>query len=94
MKEDVSISNFTDDELKDELELRGFTVFDDYELDERINSLANEIICEDNKEDEEGFFLKKDFLGYELRDHLLDIAGLGGYVSEDEIIKKLRELLK
>ena len=84
MKEKSINRRFSDEELREELEFRGYEVYSRGELED--------IVC--GKEDEETFSLKKDFLGYELRDHLLNITGQGGFVNDDALFNRLKELIK
>lgn len=39
------------------------------------------------------YTIRRDFDRYKLRDHLLNITGQGGYVSDDELLERIKELL-
>lgn len=75
---DIELDEFEDDELIDEMKSRGFTVLDE----------------DDEVSNEDGFFLPNLFDRHQLRKHLLNITGLGSYVTDEDILSELKSLLK
>lgn len=83
----MDIEDFTDLELTEELEYRGYAVYDE-EVDKE--DVYDECWDDINKA---YFTLQKDFSSNQLRDFLLDVVGRGHYVSNDELLLLLKEKL-
>lgn len=83
----MDIEDFTDLELQEELEYRGYAVCDE-EIDKE--DVYDECWDDINKA---YFTLQKDFSSNQLRDFLLDVVGRGHYISNDELLLLLKEKL-
>ena len=85
---DVDIDEFYDDDLIEELESRGYTVgHDDEEEDE------DEVSETSRKRMPSSYTIKRCFDRHQLRTHLENITGCGGYVSNEELLEQLKYLL-
>lgn len=60
--------------------------YDEEDEDEIEERLYKEI-------EENSFILKRDFDRHKLREHLLDITGLGHYVSTEDLLDEIKYLL-
>ena len=86
---DVEIDEFDDDDLIEELENRGYTVSDKNEEED-----DDEVPETSRKRLPSSYTIKRCFDNKELREHLLNIAGLGSYVSNEELLEQLKDLLE
>ena len=86
----IDIEDFTDLELQEELEYRGYAVYD-----EEIEEVDKEDVYDECWDDinKAYFTLQKDFSSNQLRDFLLDVVGRGHYISNDELLLLLKEKL-
>ena len=81
----IDLSDFDDDDLADELISRGYVVEDINEVQDytpsrkKLPVFYSIKLCFDNKE---------------LRTHLENITGCGGYVSNEELLNQLKYLLE
>lgn len=86
---DVDLDEFDDDDLIEELEDRGYTVSDkDEEEDE------DEVSETSRKRIPSSYTIKRSFDRHQLRTHLENITGCGGYVSNEELLEQLKYLLE
>ena len=82
---EVDLDDFDEDEIVEYLQDKGYTVEDNGEPEDpepprnRLPSHYTIKRCFDNKE---------------LREHLLNIAGMGSYVSNEELLEQLKYLLE
>ena len=84
----VDLGDFEDDELIEELEDRGYTIDKDEEDDD------DEIPETSRKRMPSSYTIKRCFDRHQLRTHLENIAGCGGYVSNEELLEQLKYLLE
>lgn len=85
---DVDIDEFDDDDLIEELESRGYTVEekDDEEDEGDVPEISRTRMPS-------SYTIRRDFDRHKLRDHLLNLTGQGSYVSDDELLERIKELL-
>lgn len=84
----VDLEEFEDDELIEELEYRGYTIDKDEEEDE-------DDVPETSKNRMPfSYTIKRCFDRHQLRTHLENITGCGGYVSNEELLEQLKYLLE
>ena len=74
------LGEVSDKQLIAEVEDRGYYV-EGKEEDENRKKVPSE------------YTIKRCFDNRELREHLLNLAGLGSYVSNDELVNRIKELL-
>lgn len=86
----MDIEDFTDLELTEELEYRGYAVYE-----EEIEEIDKEDVYDKCWDDinKAYFALQKDSSSNQLRDFLLDVVGRGHYISNDELLLLLKEKL-
>ena len=84
----VDLGDFEDDELIEELEDRGYTIDKDEEDDD------DEIPETSRKRMPSSYTIKRCFDRHQLRTHLENITGCGGYVSNEELLEQLKYLLE
>ena len=84
----VDLGDFEDDELIEELEDRGYTIDKDEEEDE------DEVPETSRKRMPSSYTIKRCFDRHQLRTHLENITGCGGYVSNEELLNQLKDLLE
>lgn len=84
----VDLGDFEDDELIEELEDRGYTIDKDEEDD------SDEVPETSRKRMPSSYTIKRCFDRHQLRTHLENIAGCGGYVSNEELLEQLKYLLE
>ena len=84
----VDLGDFEDDELIEELEDRGYTIDKDEEDDD------DEVSETSRKRMPSSYTIKRCFDRHQLRTHLENIAGCGGYVSNEELLEQLKYLLE
>ena len=84
----VDLGDFEDDELIEELEDRGYTIEKDEEDDD------DEVSETSRKRMPSSYTIKRCFDRYQLRNHLENITGCGGYVSNEELLEQLKYLLE
>ena len=91
VKVDIDISEYLDEvcdkDLIKELAERGFDVFEDDKCvsNENEKNLSQRMPTE--------YTIRRDFDRHKLRDHLLNLTGQGSYVSDDELLERIKELL-
>ena len=84
----VDLGDFEDDELIEELEDRGYTIDKDEEDDD------DETPETSRKRMPSSYTIKRCFDRHQLRTHLENITGCGGYVSNEELLEQLKYLLE
>ena len=84
----VDLGDFEDDELIEELEDRGYTIDKDEEDDD------DEVSETSRKRMPSSYTIKRCFDRHQLRTHLENITGCGGYVSNEELLEQLKYLLE
>ena len=84
----VDLGDFEDDELIEELEDRGYTIDKDEEDDD------DEIPETSRKRMPSSYTIKRCFDRHQLRTHLENVTGCGGYVSNEELLEQLKYLLE
>ena len=84
----VDLGDFEDDELIEELEDRGYTIDKDEEEDEDDDPETS------RKRMPSSYTIKRCFDRHQLRTHLENITGCGGYVSNEELLEQLKYLLE
>ena len=84
----VDLGDFEDDELIEELEDRGYTIDKDEEDDD------DEVPETSRKRMPSSYTIKRCFDRHQLRTHLENISGCGGYVSNEELLEQLKYLLE
>lgn len=84
----VDLGDFEDDELIEELEDRGYTIDKDEEEDD------DEVPETSRKRMPSSYTIKRCFDRHQLRTHLENITGCGGYVSNEELLEQLKYLLE
>ena len=84
----VDLGDFEDDELIEELEDRGYTIDKDEEDDD------DEVPEASRKRMPSSYTIKRCFDRHQLRTHLENITGCGGYVSNEELLEQLKYLLE
>ena len=84
----VDLGDFEDDELIEELEDRGYTIDKDEEEDD------DEVPETSRKRMPSSYTIKRCFDRHQLRTHLENITGCGGYVSNEELLEQLKCLLE
>jgi len=91
VKVDIDISEYLDEvsdkDLIKEMVERGFDVFngDKCVSNENEKNLSQRMPAE--------YIIRRDFDRHKLRDHLLNLTGQGSYVSDDELLERIKELL-
>lgn len=89
---DVDIEEYLDEvsaaDLADELSSRGYTIFD-----KAGKCVSDPKRAPLGKKLPEDYVLCRDFDRHKLREHLLAITGLGSYVTDDELLQRIKELL-
>lgn len=85
---EVDIDEFDDDDLIEELESRSYTVEekDDEEEEGDIPETSRTRMPS-------SYTIPRNFDRHKLRDHLLNLTGQGSYVSDDELLQRIKELL-
>lgn len=83
----VPLDDVDDDTLIDEVEDRGRFVYDDEVYPDKVWDETDEWYKRDN------FILAKNFDGRQLVDFMLDIFGLGHYVTNDQLIGRLKDFI-
>ena len=86
---DVDIDEFDDDDLIEELKSRGYTVGDEDEEEDE-----DEVPETSRKRMPSSYTIKRCFDRHQLRTHLENITGCGGYVSNEELLEQLKYLLE
>ena len=92
IKADVDISEYLDEvsdkELIKEMAERGFDVFegDKCVSNENEKNLSQRMPAE--------YTIRRNFDRHQLRTHLENITGCGGYVSNEELLEQLKDLLE
>lgn len=87
------LKQIEDDELIDEVRSRNLEdVFEDDDDDKVDEDVLREEELVDLKKN--NHVLPKLFDRFQLRDHLINIAGLGSYVSDETLFNKLSDLLE
>ena len=84
----VDLGDFEDDELIEELENRGYTIDKDEKDDD------DEVPETSRKRMPSSYTIKRCFDRHQLRTHLENITGCGGYVSNEELLEQLKYLLE
>lgn len=85
---DVDIDEFDDDDLIEALEDRGYTIDkDDEEEDDEVSETSRNRLPP-------SYTIKRCFDRHQLRTHLENITGCGGYVSNEELLEQLKDLLE
>ena len=85
---DVDIDEFDDDDLIEALEDRGYTIDkDDEEEDDEVSETSRNRLPS-------SYTIKRCFDRHQLRTHLENITGCGGYVSNEELLEQLKYLLE
>ena len=84
----VDLGDFEDDELIEELEDRGYTIDKDEEEDE------DDVPETSRKRMPSSYTIKRCFDRHQLRSHLENITGCGGYVSNEDLLEQLKYLLE
>lgn len=79
---EVDIDEFDDDDLIEELKSRGYTVEDEGDVLETSRTRMPS-----------SYTIRRDFDRHKLRDHLLNLTGQGSYVSDDELLERIKDLL-
>lgn len=85
---DADVSEFCTDELIDELTDREYHIYDkkgECVSDEARPSLYYSLPS--------SYTIPRNFDRHKLRDHLLNLTGQGSYVSDDELLERIKELL-
>ena len=88
-EEEKDLSDFDTDELIDELTDRDYHIYDkdgDCVSDEARENLYYSIPS--------SYTIKRNFDRHQLRTHLENITGCGGYVSNEELLEQLKDLLE
>ena len=86
---EVDIEEFDDDDLIEELESRGYIIgVKDEEEDEDDAQETS------RKRMPSSYTIKRCFDRHQLRTHLENITGCGGYVSNEELLEQLKYLLE
>lgn len=81
---EVDLDDFDEDEIVEHLEDKGYTV--------EYNGKP-EAPEPSRKRLPSSYTIKRCFDNKELREHLLNIAGMGSYVSNEELVNRIKELL-
>lgn len=84
----VDLGDFEDDELIEELEDRGYTIDKDEKDDD------DEVPETSRKRMPSSYTIKRCFDRHQLRTHLENVTGCGGYVSNEELLEQLKYLLE
>ena len=89
---DVDIEDYLDEvdstDLIDELKDRNYIIYNHKGVcvsDKKGTSLDKKMPVE--------YTIRRDFDRHKLRDHLLNLTGQGSYVSDDELLERIKELL-
>lgn len=86
---DVDIDEFDDDDLIEELESRGYTV------EEKDDEKDEDDVPETSRTRmPSSYTINRFFDRHQLRTHLENITGCGGYVSNEELLEQLKYLLE
>ena len=92
IKVDIDIAEHlgevSDKDLIKEMAERGFDVFDGDKCvsDENVKNLSQRMPAE--------YTIRRNFDRYQLRTHLENISGCGGYVSNEELLEQQKYLLE
>lgn len=99
-KKTTLLCAFDDDSLIFELSKRGYTCLEDDEYSELLADVdgEGEIDEDDGCSDTSGFpqyfsIERMKAFGNDLREHLLEITGQGHYVTNEQLLNELRDLL-
>ena len=84
---EVDLDEFDEDEIVSYLEGKGYTVEYDGEPEEQEQPEPS------RKRLPSHYTIKRCFDNRELREHLQNLSGLGSYVSNDELVNRIKELL-
>ena len=84
---EVDLDEFDEDEIVSYLEDKGYTVEYDGEPEEQEQPEPS------RKRLPSHYSIKRCFDSRELRDHLVTRAGVGSYVSNEELVNRIKELL-
>ena len=82
---EVDLDDFDEDEIVEYLQDKGYTVEDNGEPEEPEIS---------RKRMPSSYTIKRCFDRHQLRTHLENITGCGGYVSNEELLEQLKYLLE
>ena len=82
---EVDLDDFDEDEIVEYLQDKGYTVEDNGEPEEPETS---------RKRIPSSYTIKRCFDRHQLRTHLENITGCGGYVSNEELLEQLKYLLE
>ena len=82
---EVDLDDFDEDEIVEYLQDKGYTVEDNGEPEE-LELPRNRLPY--------SYTIKRCFDRHQLRTHLENIAGCGGYVSNEELLEQLKYLLE
>ena len=91
--DDVSITDLyecSDEELIDECTNRELTVYNE-NGDCMNDPMKPQYIEEEHLP--KYYFIKRCYDSRDLREHLLQVVGMGGYVSNEQLIERIKELL-
>ena len=86
VKIEVDIEEFDDIDLIEELQSRGYVVSDDDEQEKDVPEQRTKIPS--------SYSIDRNFDRHKLRTHLENITDRGSYVSNEEILEKLKYLLE
>lgn len=81
---EVDLDDFDEDEIVEYLQDKGYTVEDNGEPEEP-ETPRNRLPY--------SYTIIRNFDNRQLREHLLNITGLGSYVSNEELVNRIKELL-
>lgn len=84
---EVDLDDFDEDEIVSYLEGKGYIVEYDGEPEQQEQPVPS------RKRLPSHYTIKRCFDNRELRDHLVTLAGVGSYVSNDELVNRIKELL-
>ena len=84
---EVELDEFDEDEIVSYLEYKGYTVEYDGEPEEQEQPEPS------RKRLPSHYSINRCFDNRELREHLQNLSGLGSYVSNDELVNRIKELL-
>ena len=84
---EVDLDDFDEDEIVSYLEDKGYIVEYDGEPEQQEQPEPS------RKRLPSHYTIKRCFDNRELREHLLNLAGVGSYVSNEELVNRIKELL-
>lgn len=99
LKNKAKLCLFDDDSLIFELSSRGYTCLEDSEYVDLLTDIdddkeSNESGCYDTSGFPQYFSIERmKAFGNDLREHLLEITGQGHYVTNEQLLNELRDLL-